>query len=40
MRARKSFSNMDAQLCTLADGEVAGYTRLLTDSRNQARQRM
>jgi Putative heavy-metal-binding len=29
-----------AQLRTLAGGEVAGYTKLLTDSRNQARERM
>jgi uncharacterized protein YbjQ (UPF0145 family) len=27
-------------LRTLAGGEVAGYTKLLTDSRNQARERM
>jgi uncharacterized protein YbjQ (UPF0145 family) len=38
--ARNAFSNMGAQLRTLAGGEVAGYTRLLTDSRNQARERM
>ena len=40
VRARNAFSNMGAQLRTLAGGEVAGYTRLLTDSRNEARQRM
>jgi uncharacterized protein YbjQ (UPF0145 family) len=40
VRARNAFSNMGAQLRTLAGGEVAGYTRLLTDSRNQARERM
>jgi uncharacterized protein YbjQ (UPF0145 family) len=40
VRARNYFSNMGAQLRTLAGGEVAGYTRLLTDSRNQARERM
>jgi uncharacterized protein YbjQ (UPF0145 family) len=40
VRARNYFSNMGAQLRTLAGGEVAGYTKLLTDSRNQARERM
>ena len=40
VRARNAFSNIGAQLRTLAGGEVAGYTRLLTDSRNQARERM
>jgi len=40
VRARHAFSNLGAQFRTLAGGEVAGYTRLLTDSRNQARQRM
>jgi uncharacterized protein YbjQ (UPF0145 family) len=40
VRARNYFSNVGAQLRTLAGGEVAGYTRLLTDSRNQARERM
>lgn len=40
MRARNAFSNMGAQLRTLAGGEVSGYTRLITDSRNQARERM
>jgi uncharacterized protein YbjQ (UPF0145 family) len=40
VRARNAFSNMGTQLRTLAGGEVAGYTRLLTDSRNQARERM
>lgn len=40
VRARNAFSNRGAQLRTLAGGEVAGYTRLLTDSRNQARERM
>jgi uncharacterized protein YbjQ (UPF0145 family) len=40
VRASNTFSNMGAQLRTLAGGEVAGYTRRLTDSRNQARQRM
>jgi len=40
VRARNYFSNVGAQLRTLAGGEVAGYTKLLTDSRNQARERM
>lgn len=40
MRARNAFSNMGAQLRTPAGGEVAGYTRLLTDSCNQARECM
>jgi uncharacterized protein YbjQ (UPF0145 family) len=37
VRARNYFSNLDAQLRTLA---IAGYTKLLTDSRNQARERL
>ena len=40
VRARNYFSNLGAQFRTLAGGEAAGYTRLLTDSRNQARARM
>jgi uncharacterized protein YbjQ (UPF0145 family) len=40
VRARHYFSNMGAQLRTLVGGEVTEYTRLLTDSRNQARERM
>jgi uncharacterized protein YbjQ (UPF0145 family) len=40
VRARNYFSNVGAQLRTLAGGEVAGYTKLLTDSRNLARERM
>jgi uncharacterized protein YbjQ (UPF0145 family) len=40
VRARNYFSNLGAQLTTVAGGEVTGYTRLLTDSRNQARERM
>jgi Putative heavy-metal-binding len=38
--ARNVFSNMGAQLRAVAGGEVSAYTRLLTDSRNQARRRM
>ncbi len=40
VRARNVFSNLGASLRTLAGGEVAGYTKLLTDSRNEARARM
>ena len=40
VRARNYFSNLGAQFRTLAGGEVAGYTTLLADSRNQARERM
>jgi uncharacterized protein YbjQ (UPF0145 family) len=40
VRARNMFSNIGAQLMTVAGGEVSGYTKLLTDSRNQARERM
>jgi uncharacterized protein YbjQ (UPF0145 family) len=40
VRARNYFSNLGASLRTLAGGEVAGYTKLLADSRNQARERM
>ncbi len=38
VRARNYFSNLGAQFMTIAGGEVAGYTRLLTDSRNEARE--
>ena len=40
VRARDYFSNLGARFMTLAGGEVSAYTRLLTDSRNDARQRM
>jgi uncharacterized protein YbjQ (UPF0145 family)/ribosomal protein L37E len=40
VRARGLFGNLGAQLTTVAGGEVTGYTRLLADSRNQARDRM
>jgi Putative heavy-metal-binding len=36
VRARNLFSNMGASLRTLAGGEVAGYTKLLTESRKEA----
>ena len=34
------FSNIGASLRTLVGGEVGGYTRLLADSRNDARERL
>jgi uncharacterized protein YbjQ (UPF0145 family) len=40
VRARNIFSNLGASFRTVAGGEVAGYTKLLTDGRNQARERM
>ena len=40
VRARNYFGNVGAQFRTLVGGEVAGYTKLLTDSRKQARERM
>src|SRR6266851_4118844 len=40
VRARNLFSNIGAALRTLVGGEVGGYTRLLTDSREQAIDRM
>jgi uncharacterized protein YbjQ (UPF0145 family) len=40
VRARNYFSNFGAQFMTIAGGEVSAYTRLLTDSRNDARERM
>jgi uncharacterized protein YbjQ (UPF0145 family) len=40
VRARNYFSNFGASFMALAGGEVAGYTKLLTDSRNEARERM
>jgi uncharacterized protein YbjQ (UPF0145 family) len=40
VRARNYFSNVSASFRTLVGGEVAGYTALLADSRNQARERM
>lgn len=36
VRSRNVFSNFGASLRTIFGGEVRGYTRLLTDSRNQA----
>jgi uncharacterized protein YbjQ (UPF0145 family) len=40
VRVRSYFGNLGASLASLAGGEVTGYTKLLTDSRNQARERM
>jgi uncharacterized protein YbjQ (UPF0145 family) len=40
VRARNAFSNLGAGLRTIFGGEVSGYTRLLTDSRNQAVDRL
>lgn len=40
VRARNVFGNIGASLRTVAGGEVGGYTRLLTGSRNEARARM
>jgi uncharacterized protein YbjQ (UPF0145 family) len=40
VRARNVFSNIGVQVMAVAGGEVTGYTKLLTDSRNQARERM
>ena len=40
VRARNVFSNIGAGLRTLAGGEARGYTKLLSESREQAVQRM
>lgn len=40
VRARNMFSNWGAQLHTVVGGEALGYTKLLTDSRNEARARL
>lgn len=40
VRARNLFSNVGAGFRTLAGGEVKGYTKLLTDSRNNAVERL
>ena len=39
-RARNVFSNIGAALRTVVGGEARGYTKLLTDSRNDAIERM
>jgi uncharacterized protein YbjQ (UPF0145 family) len=40
VRARNVFSNIGAGLRTIAGGESRGYTRLLSDSREQAVERL
>jgi uncharacterized protein YbjQ (UPF0145 family) len=40
VRARNAFSNIGASLRTVFGGEAKGYTQLLTDSRNQAIERL
>lgn len=40
VRARNIGSNIGASFRTLAGGEVKGYTKLLTDSRNHAVERL
>lgn len=39
-RARNVFSNVGASLRTITGGEVKGYTQLLSDSRDQAVDRL
>ncbi len=39
-RARNAFSNWGAGLRTIIGGEAKGYTKLLTDSRDQAVERL
>ncbi|MGH2906411.1 MAG: YbjQ family protein [Solirubrobacterales bacterium] len=39
-RARNMFSNMGAGLRTISGGEAKGYTKLLSDSRDQAVERL
>jgi uncharacterized protein YbjQ (UPF0145 family) len=40
VRARNAFSNFGASLRTVFGGEAKGYTQLLSDSRNQALERL
>jgi uncharacterized protein YbjQ (UPF0145 family) len=40
VRARNAFSNMGAGFRTVFGGEAKGYTTLLSDSRNQAVERL
>jgi uncharacterized protein YbjQ (UPF0145 family) len=40
VRARNAFSNIGASFRTIAGGEVKGYTKLLSESRNQAVDRL
>ncbi len=40
VRARNVFSNIGAGLRTIVGGEARGYTKLLSDSRDQATERL
>jgi uncharacterized protein YbjQ (UPF0145 family) len=40
VRSRNVFSNIGASLRTVVGGEAAGYTKLLSQSREEAMQRM
>jgi uncharacterized protein YbjQ (UPF0145 family) len=40
VRSRNAFSNLGAAFRTLSGGEVKGYTKLLSDSRSQAVERL
>lgn len=40
VRARNAFSNIGASLRTIVGGEAKGYTKLLSDSRNHAVERL
>lgn len=40
VRARNTFSNFAANFRTVVGGEVAGYTKMLTEARHEARTRM
>ena len=40
VRARNVFSNIGAGLRTVVGGEAKGYTKLLSDSRDQATERL
>ena len=40
VRARNYFSNLGASLRTVVGGEVSGYTRLLSEARAEARERL
>jgi uncharacterized protein YbjQ (UPF0145 family) len=40
VRTRNVFSNLGAGLRTIVGGEARGYTKLLTDSRDQATERL
>jgi uncharacterized protein YbjQ (UPF0145 family) len=40
VRARNAFSNIGAGFRTLVGGEARGYTKLLSDSRRQAQDRL